>query len=67
MSGEPPALLLDEMHHPKVAAHLRERGFDVVSVAENAEQRAANDAELFRWAAEQGRWVVTENIKDFRR
>lgn len=59
------ALLLDEMHAPVVAAALRERGHDVVSVAEQDGLRAISDEELFRWAAEHGRRIVTENVKDF--
>ncbi|HEX2417431.1 MAG TPA: DUF5615 family PIN-like protein [Micromonosporaceae bacterium] len=60
-------LLLDEMHHPLVAEQLRQRGYDVIAAADTAELRALSDAELFRWAAERKRWIVTENIKDFRR
>ena len=62
-----PALLLDEMHHPVVAAELRQRGYYVIAVVDTAELRAVSDAELFRSAADRKRWVVTENIKDFRR
>lgn len=67
MTDEPPKLLLDEMHHPLIAAQLRQRGYDVIAVADTAELRALSDAELFRWAAERKRCVVTENVKDFRR
>ncbi len=62
-----PTLLLDEMHHPGVAAELRKQGFDVIAVADTPSLRAATDAELFRWGATNNRWIVTENIKDFRR
>ncbi len=58
-------LLLDEMHAPVVAAALRDRGHDVVAVVEQDELRALTDEELFRWAAERGRRIVTENVKDF--
>lgn len=58
-------LLLDEMHAPVVAATLRDRGYDVLAVAEQDELRALADEELFRWAAERGRSIVTENVKDF--
>jgi len=58
-------LLLDEMHAPVVAATLRARGHDVCAVVEQDELRALTDEQLFRWAAEQGRRIVTENVKDF--
>lgn len=58
-------LLLDEMHAPVVAAALRDRGHDVIAVVEQDELRALTDHELFRWAAEHGRRIVTENVKDF--
>lgn len=59
------ALLLDEMHAPVVAAALRDRGHDVLAVAEQDELRALTDEEVFRWAAEHDRRLVTENVKDF--
>ncbi|MHB8340048.1 MAG: DUF5615 family PIN-like protein [Mycobacteriales bacterium] len=59
-------LILDEMHAPVVARSLREKGFDVVAVAEEPELRALTDMELFTWAADHHRRLVTENIKDFR-
>jgi predicted nuclease of predicted toxin-antitoxin system len=59
------ALLLDEMHAPVVAATLRDRGHDVIAVAEQDELRALTDEELFRWAGEHDRRIVTENVKDF--
>lgn len=58
-------LLLDEMHAPVVAAALRDRGHDVLAVVEQDELRALTDEDLFRWAAERGRRIVTENVKDF--
>lgn len=58
-------LLLDEMHAPVVAAALRERGHDILAVVDQDELRALTDEELFRWAAERGRRIVTENVKDF--
>jgi hypothetical protein len=58
-------LLLDEMHAPGIAAALRERGHDVVAVVEGDALRAMTDEELFRWAAEHGRRIVTENVTDF--
>jgi hypothetical protein len=61
------ALLLDEMHAPAVAEALRRRGHDVLAVAERPDLRALSDEELFAWAGEESRRLVTENVKDFRR
>ena len=61
-----PALLLDEMHHPKVAEQLRRMGYDVIAVADTLELRGCTDEQLCRWAIDHQRWIVTENIKDFR-
>ncbi len=44
------ALLLDEMHAPLIAFTLRNRGRDVIAVADQLTLRAMPDAELFRWA-----------------
>jgi hypothetical protein len=59
------ALLLDEMHAPVVAAALRDRGYNVAAVAAADELRAMSDEDLFRWAGEHGRRILTENVKDF--
>ncbi len=64
MSGAEP-LLLDEMFTPMLADRLREEGFDVLPVAGHATLAAASDEEVMRWAAAQGRRLVTENVKDF--
>lgn len=61
------ALLLDEMHAPVVASTLRTRGHDVVAVADDLALRALPDEEIFAYAGEHGRRVVTETVKDFRR
>jgi predicted nuclease of predicted toxin-antitoxin system len=66
-TSEQPTLLLDEMDQPQVAVELRAQGFDVIAVSDTPTLRSASDDEVFRWAAENRRWVVTENIKDFRR
>lgn len=67
MTSEPAArLALDEMSSPAIAQALRDLGYDVVAVAERADLRAMTDAEIFAWAAAQGRWLLTENVKDFR-
>lgn len=59
-------LLLDEMFSPKIAAALRDRGHDVLAVAERPDLRTRTDPELAAWAARKERWLVTENVKDFR-
>ncbi len=61
------SLLLDEMHAPRVAAALRDRGHDVIAVAEDPELRALTDQDLLLYAASESRRIVTENVKDFRR
>ncbi len=59
-------LLLDEMFSPTVAAALRERKHDVIAIAERIDLRAMTDDEVFAWAAADGRWILTENVKDYR-
>jgi len=59
-------LLLDEMFSPAIAAALRDMGHDVIAIAEYGEMGAMTDEEVFAWAASQGRWLLTENVKDFR-
>lgn len=58
-------LVLDEMFAPAIAAALRDLGHDVIAVAERVELRAMSDEEVFAWATAQGRWLLTENVKDF--
>jgi Domain of unknown function (DUF5615) len=59
-------LLLDEMFSPGVIAELRPLGHDVLAVAERPDLRSKSDDEVFAWATVQERWVLTENVKDFR-
>jgi hypothetical protein len=59
-------LVLDEMFSPRIAATLRERGHDVIAVAERVDLRAMTDDDLYAWAAAEHRWLLTENVKDFR-
>lgn len=67
MSTGPAArLLLDEMFPPIIATKLRERGHDVVAVADDPQLRAMTDPELLTWAGEHSRRIVTENVRDFR-
>lgn len=58
-------LLLDEHHDPSVARRLRERGEDVVAVAEREDLRGRADADVFAAAGAEGRAIVTENVRDF--
>ncbi len=59
-------LLIDEMWPRFVAQALRERGHDVISVAERHDLRTRPDAVVLAAAVAEGRVVVTENAKDFR-
>jgi predicted nuclease of predicted toxin-antitoxin system len=59
-------LLLDEMFSPAIAAGLRELGHDVIAIADQPELRSKSDEEVFAWACADKRWVLTENVKDFR-
>ena len=54
------------MFSPAIAAALRDFGHDVVAVAERADLRSMTDDDLFAWSAADHRWLVTENVKDFR-
>lgn len=60
-------LLLDEMIGPSVARELRDRGLDVVAVAERTDLRALPDDVVLDVAREEGRTLVTLNIGDFAR
>ena len=60
-------LLLDEMLNPSVADQLRQRGHDVVAVAESPGLRGQPDEVILAVAQAGGRVVVTEDRGDFRR
>lgn len=64
-TSESEALLLDEMFSPMLAESLREGGFDVVAVAGHPVLAAASDDRVARWAADQRRRILTENVRDF--
>ena len=67
MSQRPDArLLLDEMFSPAIAAELRGFGHDVIAVADRPDLRSKSDEEIFAWASTEKRWLLTENVKDFR-
>jgi predicted nuclease of predicted toxin-antitoxin system len=60
-------LLLDEMWTPAIAEQLRARGHDVEAVATRSDLARAADRALLAAARTEGRAIVTENIRDFRR
>ena len=67
MNPRPDArLLLDEMFSPAIAADLRQLGHDVIAVADRPDLRSKSDEEIFAWASAEKRWLLTENVKDFR-
>lgn len=57
-------LVLDEMYPAAVAEQLRRRGHDAVAVTERTELRNIPDVDLFAAAQEEGRAIVTENVRD---
>lgn len=59
-------LLLDELFSPVIAADLRQLGHDVIAVADRPDLRSKSDEEIFAWAGAEKRWLLTENVKDFR-
>ena len=67
MNQEPDVrLLLEEMFSPAIAAKLRELGHDVIAIVDRPDLRAKSDEEVFAWASAEKRWLLTENVKDFR-
>jgi predicted nuclease of predicted toxin-antitoxin system len=59
-------LLLDEMLSPAVARGLRERGHDVLAVADHFGWVALSDHEMMALARTERRAVVTNNLRDYR-
>jgi hypothetical protein len=59
-----PRLALDEMLSPQIAAELVKRGHDVVAAAADPGLVGLPDEQILEWATEQGRCLVTENVKD---
>jgi predicted nuclease of predicted toxin-antitoxin system len=67
MNPRPDArLLLDEMFSPAIAAELRALGHDVIAVVDRPDLRSKSDQDIFAWANTEKRWLLTENVKDFR-
>lgn len=60
-------LLLDEMYGPTLAALLRSRGYDVEALTERPEQRSKPDHAVLQIAADDGKVLVTEDVRDFAR
>lgn len=58
--------LLDEQLSPQIATLLRDRGHDVVAVAEREDLIGSSDRTILEVAAAERRAVITNNIKDFR-
>ena len=58
-------LLLDEHHPPIIASQLRDRGHDVIAVAEEENLRKLEDRAIWAHALSERRAVVTENVKHF--
>jgi hypothetical protein len=58
--------LLDETFSPVIAAELRGLGHDVIAVADRPDLRSKSDEEIFAWVSADKRWLLTENVKDFR-
>jgi len=59
-------LVLDEMFSPAIATALRDLGHDVIAIAEQPGLGSMTDEELFAWATAENRWLLTENVRDFR-
>jgi hypothetical protein len=56
---------LDELYSPKIAAELRSRGHDAISVHDRPGLVALPDAQLFDRMAAEERAIVTENAIDY--
>lgn len=59
-------LLLDEHFSPAIARQLRDKGHDVIAVAERPDLRGRPDRVLFASLPDQQRAIVTRNVGDFR-
>ena len=65
-AARPVKLLLDEMWPPAIAEALRDRGHEVVAVAERRELRGMPDEAIFEEAQAECWVIVTENVVDYR-
>jgi predicted nuclease of predicted toxin-antitoxin system len=58
--------LLDEQLSPQIAVLLRQRGHDIVAVADRPELVGRSDRAILEVASTELRSVITNNVKDFR-
>lgn len=58
--------ILDEQLSPQIAVLLRQAGYDVQAVADREDLVGRSDRIILETACNEGRAVVTNNIKDFR-
>ncbi len=58
--------LVDEQLSHEIAVRLRQAGYDVVAVAERDDLAGSSDKVILDIASNEGRAVITNNIKDFR-
>ena len=59
-------LLLNEMWSAEIARQLRDRGVDALAATEAPRRyRAVPDHDVFARAREDGRAIVTDNVRDF--
>ncbi|MEA2380302.1 MAG: hypothetical protein QOH72_273 [Solirubrobacteraceae bacterium] len=58
-------LCLDELYSPRIAAELRARGHDAISVHDRPALIGLPDAPLLELMADERRAIVTENAGDF--
>jgi len=54
------------MFPPGLAATLRDRGHNVLAIAERVDMRSMTDADVFAWVLAAPCWLLTENVKDLR-
>jgi uncharacterized protein YbjT (DUF2867 family) len=59
-------LLLDEMLSAAIARELRERGHDVLAIAEHPGWATRSDPEVLAVARTERRAIVTNNLRDYR-
>jgi predicted nuclease of predicted toxin-antitoxin system len=58
--------LLDEQLSSQIAVELRRRDRDVTAVSERRDLMGSSDPRVMEAAAQEGRAVITNNVKDFR-
>jgi Domain of unknown function (DUF5615) len=58
-------LALDERFSPRIARELVRKGHDVLAVAADPGLTGLPDEQILEWGTEQGRCLVTENVKDY--